>query len=508
MPPGGETTEHLHRTSRGDLSVRLGQRSDPSRRGGGRGRRRRHGGDRARYRRTSSGTPATGRLCCSVAARRPTRTLTRRCSSAAPARRSGSARPNHGCGAAARAARQAPASAEAVPAQAIVPRGADRRHQQAAAAERRELGRVAQAVEGREGTTVQPLGDVQVDEAAEHHVLDSVGDPTGKRAGEEEPVAEPTSAGSASPRPWITTASKARVGDRCDGHSARDHQGSDRHPARPDREHEPVGDVAATEHVLDEEQLRDPDRRHEDQRAEGDDHREATARGRRAGSRFPLAGVAPAGVVVGRRRRTGARGRRSRRRRRSARRLPSRGRSRQRRRRSRRRAGRLRSRCSARSPRGRWPPGRGRCPRARGRARTPPAGRSRRRRRAGRSAPAAPARLEPPTRPAASATTAPTAETAASSRVVSTRSTSRPAWATSATDGPKRQIHSAATSSPAPVSSFTCSPSATIATQSPNADSPTDPATSRKSRPRSRLAGHRLPRTARTSCRQLTRSLY
>src|SRR5215211_2828400 len=93
----------------------------------------------------------------------------------------------------------------------------------------------------------------------------------------------------------------------------------------------------------------------------------------------------------------------------------------------------------------------------------------------------------PVVKPSTTATTAPNDEIAASSRVASARSTSRPACPATATDGPNRQIHRAATANPESVMSLTWSPSATIATQSPSADSPTEPATSRKSRLRSRL---------------------
>ena len=53
--------------------------------------------------------------------------------------------------------------------------------------------------------------------------------------------------------------------------------------------------------------------------------------------------------------------------------------------------------------------------------------------------------------------------------------------------GPEEQIQSAATAKPESVDCLTSSPRATIATQSPSAERPTEPATRRKSRSRSRL---------------------
>ena len=82
------------------------------------------------------------------------------------------------------------------------------------------------------------------------------------------------SAGSAKAVPWTATAARPVAATAPGINPPGKQQGAQRHPHGPDREHQPVGDVSPPEHVLDEEQLPNPDRRHEQKRAEGDHHRQ------------------------------------------------------------------------------------------------------------------------------------------------------------------------------------------------------------------------------------------
>ena len=198
-----------------------------------------------------------------------------------------------------------PMSAGPTPATSSAGAGTERGDDDAAERERAELGAVARAVVGGERAAAQRVGHALVDQRAQQHVLDAVGDAAEHEPDQRHPQHRGRAPRPRCRRPGASTATSPPTASRRRARGGRARAEPGGHAERPRGQQDPVGERAAVEHVGDEERLggdRDrEDGERGDRAAERD--REVTlaergTRSRRARARAPpCVGRAPAAAA-------------------------------------------------------------------------------------------------------------------------------------------------------------------------------------------------------------------